>query len=85
MLQDLIVLQLFLKELAMIKGILIFVIGAAVGIGASVVANTPLDPFHDWIVEVECESHYAKELGISRHEFVQVLNQVKNANKPPHH
>lgn len=61
----------------MTKGTGIFILGAVVGIIGSALANSPLDPFHDWIVSKECQQHYAKELHITPAEFVSQLEQMK--------
>jgi len=61
----------------MVKGTMMFILGAAVGIIACGVADSPIDPLHDWIVTKECEAHYAKELNMTTQEFATAIASVK--------
>ncbi len=59
------------------KGSLLFILGAAVGIIGYIMADSPIDPFHAQIEAKECQSYYAKQLNITEDEFVKRLQQIK--------
>ncbi len=57
------------------KGSLLFILGAAVGIIGYALADSPFDPFHNWIVSKDCQRYYAEHFNISEEEFVKRLDQ----------
>ncbi len=60
------------------KGSLLFILGAAVGIIGFALADSPLDPFHHWIVNEECQRYYAHHYNLTEDEFVKRLDQLNH-------
>jgi hypothetical protein len=58
------------------KGSLLFILGAAVGIFGYVLADSPIDPFHNWIESKDCQRYYAEHFNITEEEFVKRLEQI---------
>lgn len=59
------------------KGSLLFILGAAVGMIGYFIAESPLDPFHKELIAKECQAYYAKQLNITEAEFVNRLQQMQ--------
>lgn len=55
------------------KGSLLFILGAAVGMLGYGLANSPFDPFYDWIKDTECQTYYSDLYGITDEEFKKRL------------
>lgn len=55
-----------------------FILGAAVGIIGYALADSPIDPFHDWIVSSECQKYYAKQFNVTPEAFTKMLEQMKS-------
>jgi hypothetical protein len=64
------------------KGSLLFILGAGLGIIGYIMADSPLDPFHAQIEAKECQSYYAKQLNITEEEFV---NRLQHMQATPNH
>lgn len=60
------------------KGSMLFILGAAVGMIGYMLADSPLDPFHHWIETQECQRFYAKQLNITEEEFAKRIEQMKH-------
>lgn len=58
------------------KGSLLFILGAAVGLIGYLMADSPLDPFYKQIETKECSSYFAKQLNITEEEVLKRLEQV---------
>ncbi len=61
----------------MVKGTMMFILGATVGVIGCGLADSPLDPLHEWLVTKECEAHYAKELNMTPQEFATAIASVR--------
>lgn len=64
----------------MTKGTLMFILGAAVGVIGYMIANSPLDPFHDQLVAKQCQEYYSKQLNMTEAEFLQHIQQLKKTS-----
>ena len=58
------------------KGSMLFILGAAVGVIGYFMADSKFDPFYSQIEAKDCQVFYAKQLNITEAEFAARIQQM---------